>query len=261
MSCDRLGQTLIMETCHEGGKLERLDIDWSLFEQDQNKEFAEIGLPHQTLDREPIFPNDSFTGTRLHISKLRTFWGRKAKLKLRRSLEKMINPFSGIDDFEIFPVSALSAKTFRLKLNSKSMTKTQERHINQNYHEYKDNGKSILKYMNSYNQTGKEYYIGNECITEYQLRRAIENTGIVEIEKAIEKITVSFEQQELRNIKKLDAYTHLEGIYSPKRRTHNRANYSGKVYWNCKKCGQVNGDNKECLYCKESNVKWVRAFD
>ena len=105
MSCDRLGQTLIMETCHEGGKLERLDIDWSLFEQDQNKEFAEIGLPHQTLDREPIFPNDSFTGTRLHISKLRTFWGRKAKLKLRRSLEKMINPFSGIDDFEIEVIS------------------------------------------------------------------------------------------------------------------------------------------------------------
>jgi len=167
----------------------------------------------------------------------------------------------GIDDFEIFPVSALSAKTFRLKLNSKSMTKTQERHINQNYHEYKDNGKSILKYMNSYNQTGKQYYIGNECITEYQLRRAIENTGIVEIEKAIEKITVSFEQQELKNIKKLDTYTHLEGIYSPKRRTHNRANYSGKAYWNCKKCGQVNGDNKECLYCKEPNVKWVRAFD
>ena len=141
------------------------------------------------------------------------------------------------------------------------MTKTQERHINQNYHEYKDNGKSILKYMNSYNQTGKQYYIGNECITEYQLRRAIENTGIVEIEKAIEKITVSFEQRELRNIKKLDTYTHLEGIYSPKRRTHNRANYSGKAYWNCKKCGQVNGDNKECLYCKEPNVKWVRAFD
>ena len=167
----------------------------------------------------------------------------------------------GIDDFEIFPVSALSAKTFRLKLNSKSLTKTQERHINQNYHEYKDNGKSILKYMNSYNQTGKQYYIGNECITEYQLRRAIENTGIVEIEKAIEKITVSFEQQELKNIKKLDTYTHLEGIYSPKRRTHNRANYSGKAYWNCKKCGQVNGDNKECLYCKEPNVKWVRAFD
>ena len=27
MSCDRLGQALIMETCHEGGKLERLDID------------------------------------------------------------------------------------------------------------------------------------------------------------------------------------------------------------------------------------------
>ena len=71
MSCDRLGQTLIMETCHEGGKLERLDIDWSLFEQDQNKEFAEIGLPHQTLDRESIFPNGSFTGTRLQLSMLR----------------------------------------------------------------------------------------------------------------------------------------------------------------------------------------------
>jgi hypothetical protein len=105
MSCDRLGQTLIMETCHEGGKLERLDIDWSLFEQDQNKEFAEIGLPHQTLDREPIFPNDSFTGTRLQLSKLRKRWERNDKLTLRRSLEKMINPFSGIDDFGIEVIS------------------------------------------------------------------------------------------------------------------------------------------------------------
>ena len=105
MSCDRLGQKLIMETCHEGGELERLDIDWSLFEKDQSKEFAEIGLPHQTLDREPIFPNDSFTGTRLQLSKLRKRWERNDKLRLRRSLEKMINPFSGIEDFEIEVIS------------------------------------------------------------------------------------------------------------------------------------------------------------
>jgi len=105
MSCDRLGQKLIMETCHEGGKLEILDIDWSLFEQDQNKEFAEIGLPHQTEERKPIFPNHSSTGTRLQLSKLRKRWERKEKQRLRRSLEKMINPFSGIDDFEIEIIS------------------------------------------------------------------------------------------------------------------------------------------------------------
>ncbi|SJZ80931.1 ATP-binding protein [Porphyromonas cangingivalis] len=105
MSCDRLGKKLILETCHEKGEFERLYIDWSLFEQDQNKEFAEIGLPHQTSEREPIFPNSAVTGTRLQLFELRKVWDREDKKRLRRSLEKMINPFSEIDDFEIVVIS------------------------------------------------------------------------------------------------------------------------------------------------------------
>lgn len=167
----------------------------------------------------------------------------------------------GIEEFDIFPLSALSAKTLRLKLNSKSLTKTQERHVSQNYHEYMDNGKSILQYIDLYNEMGKKYYIGDECITEYQLRRAIDNTGIVEIERKIQEILISFAQKQLTDIKKLDEYTILDGVYSPKRKVHNYANYLGKAHWNCKKCGQINGENEECLYCKEPNIKWTRVVD
>ena len=44
----------------------------------------------------------------------------------------------GINEFTLFPLSALSAKTFRMKLNEKSLTKTEQRHMNQNYCEYKN---------------------------------------------------------------------------------------------------------------------------
>ena len=124
-----------------------------------------------------------------------------------------------------------------------------------------DNGKSILQYIDLYNEMGKKYYIGDECITEYQLRRAIDNTGIVEIERKIQEILISFAQKQLTDIKKLDEYTILDGVYSPKRKVHNYANYLGKAHWNCKKCGQIHGENEECLYCKEPNIKWTRVVD
>lgn len=161
----------------------------------------------------------------------------------------------GMDRFDIFPLSALSAKIFKMKLNGKHMTKAEIRHLNQSYHEYKDNSKSMLQYAQSYNQYHKKYLIDNEMVSEYSLRRAVENTGIVEIERAIQRALLELEQHGPKRIALLKEYKELEGVYSRKRKLRNYENYTGKAHWICKKCRQVNGLQQECLHCKSSNVK------
>ena len=128
--------------------------------------------------------------------------------------------------------------------------------MDQSYSEYADSGRSMLKYVKSYKQKEKKYVIGDQFVSEYELRRAIENTGIVEIERSIETNIFSLEYQPVKNIEILNSYIELEGVYSRKRRTKNYENYTGKIQWICKKCKQINGVNQECMHCKEPNLKW-----
>ncbi len=164
----------------------------------------------------------------------------------------------GLEKFEIFPLSALSAKVFKMKLNGKNMTKAEIRHLNQSYREYKDDSKSMLRYAQSYNQFGQQYIIDNEAVLEYSLRRAVENTGIIEIERAIERALMRSEQQEPKKITLLEEYKELEGVYSRKRKSKNMVNYVGEVYWICKSCKQINGKAQTCLNCHKANVKWKK---
>ena len=161
----------------------------------------------------------------------------------------------GLKDFDIFPLSALSAKTFRMLLNGKTLTKAEERHMKQSYPEYADNGKSMLQYVKTYNQQEKQFLIGDQVVSEYHLRKAIENTGIVQIERAIEKNILSLEYQPIKNMEKLNTYIELEGVYSRKHKTKNYENYTGRIQWICKNCKQINGENQECIHCKSANVK------
>lgn len=98
MSCDRLARYLTLTTRSEGEKTEVLTIDWSIFETDKQKEFDSIDIPHDTLDSIPAFPAGQATGTILAFRGLRNVWGKDEILAIKKSLEKMINPFSGTDD-------------------------------------------------------------------------------------------------------------------------------------------------------------------
>ena len=99
MSCDRLARKLKLTTRSEAeGKTEVLDVDWNVFEKDKQKEFDTINIPHETLDSTPTFPSGSSTGTILEFSNLHLLWNYEDIKRLRKSLEKMINPFSGTDD-------------------------------------------------------------------------------------------------------------------------------------------------------------------
>ena len=98
MSCDRLARNLILTTRSEESKTEVLHVDWSVFEKNRKTEFDTVDIPHETLETIPQFPLGYTTGTILEFTGLHTPWSRDDIKRLRKSLEKMINPFSGTDD-------------------------------------------------------------------------------------------------------------------------------------------------------------------
>ena len=99
MSCDRLARNLKLTTrSSEENKTEVLYVDWSVFEIDKQTEFDTINIPHETLNTTPRFPLNKETGTILEFDGLHVSWSRDDILRLKKSLEKMINPFSGTDD-------------------------------------------------------------------------------------------------------------------------------------------------------------------
>ena len=99
MSCDRLAKKLILKTrSGEKNQTEVLEVDWRIFENNKKEEFDTIDIPHESLDTIPTFPSNSSIGTILEFRGLHDSWSRADIKRLRKSLEKMINPFSGTDD-------------------------------------------------------------------------------------------------------------------------------------------------------------------
>lgn len=102
-SCDRLGRFLNLISIKDkpNAKIENLKIDWTSFEQDSNKEFVDIKVEHNVLEKSHYIGFDK--GTILEISGLRDEWNRERIKKLKSSLEKLINPIQGnnVDDFVI----------------------------------------------------------------------------------------------------------------------------------------------------------------
>ena len=105
-SCDRLGKHLSLTTKSKNSHtIETIIVDWTDFEVDQKKEFAQINVEHISQEKKSsIFPLNSETGTILKISDLndeKIPWNRKRLLDLKRSLEKLINPLSETNEFVI----------------------------------------------------------------------------------------------------------------------------------------------------------------
>lgn len=91
-SCDRLGTKLKLTTKNKKeDKWHVLDVDWSDFEKDAEVEFHTINA-QKTQTKNPPIPKLQH-GTVLEISDLRNRdWDRNKLLKLRQSLERLINP-------------------------------------------------------------------------------------------------------------------------------------------------------------------------
>ena len=104
-SCDRLGQFMTLTTCIEGSNIaDRIYVDWKEFEKDQNIEFKDVTVGHETINVPSNIPQQMGYGTIIEITGLHdeeTPWTRKHLLELKRSLEKLINPISETNDFAI----------------------------------------------------------------------------------------------------------------------------------------------------------------
>ena len=122
LSCDCLARFLHLVTRSEnGGMTEILDIDWKNFEDNQQQEFVNIAIPHKTTNNIPSFPNNATTGTILSFSELRHNWDALEIRNLKKSLEKMVNPFSETENFEIelyAPAYIEADRTSQIEINS-----------------------------------------------------------------------------------------------------------------------------------------------
>jgi len=94
-SSDRLGRYLTLYSCKRNEKkFNKLDIDWKLFENVQDSDFQTIMTDYSQVSR---IPNDLYAtnlthGTVLEISSLHEKWDRDKLLKLKRYLQRLINP-------------------------------------------------------------------------------------------------------------------------------------------------------------------------
>lgn len=102
-SCDRLGAKLKLVTRKKKEDVWHvLDVDWSIFEQNAEVEFHTINAQLTQTKSVPISKLQH--GTILEISELRNEdWNREKLLKLRQSLERLINPHQE-NDVERFTV-------------------------------------------------------------------------------------------------------------------------------------------------------------
>jgi signal transduction histidine kinase len=102
-SCDRLGRTLVLESkTASQGFVNRLDVDWGAFEGKPKTEFGAISISYEKTKAftvpESLLGREATQGTVLAISNLREYesWTREKLLRLKRSLQKLLDPFGGI---------------------------------------------------------------------------------------------------------------------------------------------------------------------
>jgi len=127
-SCDRLGAELNLITKKGHEKIfHKLYTNWKKFEEDTTKEFQTVKVDYDYLDNlneEDNLPIQNFEkGTILEIYSLNSEWDSDKILKLKRYLQRLINPLEETEfyNFEIF----LLAKEF-LNNDEKARKKDKE---------------------------------------------------------------------------------------------------------------------------------------
>ncbi len=100
LGCDRLGSKLSMTTRKINDSIYwNLNFDWDKYEVNALNEFSEIEIDYK--DSKSTSYSGFNNGLILEISNLRNIWPRKKIINLKRSLSKLINPFSMQNDFSI----------------------------------------------------------------------------------------------------------------------------------------------------------------
>ena len=101
-SSDRLGKTLVLTTkTIDSEKCETIIVEWQNFEKNQKDNFINIDIEYKQKSFINVFPGRSKQGTVIEINKLNSIWNRERLKELKYSLEKIINPFSNLNEFSI----------------------------------------------------------------------------------------------------------------------------------------------------------------
>ncbi|MFT3824000.1 MAG: ATP-binding protein [Chitinophagaceae bacterium] len=101
-SCDRLGNELELVSKRDNqSSVYKINVDWNQFEIDAKQSFGAIMIPMERTSEKVVFPQQKPHGTVLRIKQLNSVWDEDKMVELKRSLEKLINPFSKQDDFKI----------------------------------------------------------------------------------------------------------------------------------------------------------------
>ncbi len=125
-SCDRLGRNLVIYTRrNKNEQISKLTIDWNEFEENMHINFDKINLSYEETSNCPYSLDN---GTILEISHLRSDWDQDKLIKLKLSLEKLINP-SQNNDTESFSIY-LHAKDFLSQDKENKAKKAEENIIN-----------------------------------------------------------------------------------------------------------------------------------
>lgn len=101
-SCDRLGENLELITSKiDSNNTYKVNVDWREFEKDAQQSFDSIEIPFEEIENQNVYPQAKGHGTILKIKNLNSIWDEGKLKELRRSLEKLINPFSKGNSFTI----------------------------------------------------------------------------------------------------------------------------------------------------------------
>ena len=108
-SADRLGRNLVLYTkTSQNTTVYRVSMDWGEFEGNQEKEFHDVAVEYGETEEFPNTCTRRLThGTVMEIFPLADEWDKKQLLKLRKYLQRLVNPvqISGGDGFEIHIVA------------------------------------------------------------------------------------------------------------------------------------------------------------
>jgi len=89
-SCDRLGRNLTLYSRRSTkDKISKLTIGWEKFEHNMHDKFDRISVNYELVDH---CPYKLSTGTILEMTDMRSTWDVDKLIRLRQSLEKLINP-------------------------------------------------------------------------------------------------------------------------------------------------------------------------
>ncbi len=92
----------------------------------------------------------------------------------------------GMNSPIIYPLSAIAAKSLRMVLYQRKMTRRELRRLEDIYENYCPKDNNMMSFAVTDDMSEMKYEIGDKTVTAQDLRRAIDNTGITAIERKIE---------------------------------------------------------------------------